>query len=104
MWAHDLVRGTSTRVAFGYDNYYPVWTPDGTRLTFRSDRFGPHNLFWQPADGSGPAERLTQSDFTQYPASWSPDGKTLAFYETRPDTGRDIWLLTLDEPQPSRQL
>lgn len=29
-------------------------------------------------DGSGTVERLTTSEYSQYPGSWSPDGKSLA--------------------------
>ena len=31
-----------------------LWTPDGRRLLFRSDRAGSSNLFVQNADGTGP--------------------------------------------------
>ena len=38
-------------------------------------------------------ERLTQSEYVQWPGSWSPDGETLAFVEDHPDSGYDILLL-----------
>ena len=43
-----------------------VWTPDGRRLIFSSERAGARNLFWQAADGTGAVERLTESPNTQY--------------------------------------
>jgi Tol biopolymer transport system component len=46
---------------------------------------------------------LLQKKENQLPTSWSPDGRTLAFYEINPDTARDIWTTTLDgqgEPTP----
>ena len=52
-------------------------------------------MFWQPADGSSGAERLTTSDYLHAPSSFSPDGQLLAFTETTPETGRDIWMLKL---------
>ncbi len=54
------------------------------------------NLFWKPADGSATDERLTTSEYIHTPASWSPDGRVLAFYEIHPATARDIWVLSLD--------
>ena len=57
----------------------PVWTPDGLRLVFASERNGPFNLFWQAADGTGPVERLTDSANKQVPTSFSPDGTRLLF-------------------------
>jgi Tol biopolymer transport system component len=74
-------------------NAAPIWTPDGQRVTFSSNRSGALNLFVAAADGSGAAERLTASDNIQLPGSWSADGKVLAFVEHHPTSGRDIWAL-----------
>ena len=58
----------------------------------------PGNLFWQPADGSGKAERLTTSEYRQIAGSWSPDGQVLAFHEVgNPTTGNDLWVLRLSD-------
>jgi dipeptidyl aminopeptidase/acylaminoacyl peptidase len=53
-------------------------------------------LFWKPADGSGEPERLSTTDYHQDPASFSPDGKLLAFAQNHPETRWDIWLLHMD--------
>jgi serine/threonine-protein kinase len=60
---------------------YPVWTPDGRRMIFTSDRDGAPNLFWQAVDGSGTAERLTTSRNAQFPTAISPDGSQVVFHE-----------------------
>jgi serine/threonine-protein kinase len=62
LWIWDLARGTLTRLTFdpGSDDY-PVWTPDGRRLIFSSERTTARNIFWQAADGTGAVERLTDS-------------------------------------------
>jgi serine/threonine-protein kinase len=93
IWIHDLTRGTMTRLTSEARNARAIWTPDGTHITYGSTTGGHENLFWRPADGSGPAERLTTSDHLHSAASWSPDGQTLAFVEARPETGWDIWVL-----------
>ena len=38
-------------------------------------------------------ERLTTSEYDQFPGSWSSDGKTVALVEVHQDTGIDIALL-----------
>jgi serine/threonine-protein kinase len=84
-----------------WNNGDPIWTPDGRRLTFTSTRGRPSNLFWQPADGSGPAERLTTSARWQSSLAWSPDGRTLVFADY--GTTAEVWILRLDgdrKPRP----
>jgi dipeptidyl aminopeptidase/acylaminoacyl peptidase len=94
VWVHDLARGGLTRLTTEGRNARAIWTPDGTRVTYGSSSGGVETLFWTPADGSGPAERLTSGDNMQFGASWSPDGQTLAFTES-PPAGADIWVLPL---------
>jgi Tol biopolymer transport system component/predicted Ser/Thr protein kinase len=98
VWLYDLGRGALTRFTFeGNANNGPVWTPDGKRIAFNSNREGATNIFWQLADGSGGLERLTTSEYIHAPMSWSPDGQLLAFFEVNPDTQRDIWVLRMSD-------
>jgi eukaryotic-like serine/threonine-protein kinase len=97
VWLYDL-RETLTRFTFeGTYNLLPVWTPDGKRIAFESNKEGPSNIFWQLADGSGGLERLTTSEYLHSPISWSPDGQLLAFHEVNPTTQRDIWVLRMGD-------
>jgi Tol biopolymer transport system component len=105
VWIHDLESGTSTRLTFdpGVDGS-PVWTPDGQRIVFPSDRGGSPNLYWKDAYGVGDIERLTESQFQQTPRSWSRDGAVLLYDERGdPDLKVELWALYLDEdpPRPS---
>jgi serine/threonine-protein kinase len=97
IWLYDLARQTLTRTTFEAWNDQPVWTPDGTRIAFLSNRRGPNNLFWQLADGSGGPERLTTSEPSHFPHSWSPDGQLLAYFENALGTGRDIWVVRIND-------
>ena len=96
-WVHDIARGTLSRVAVDASGVgpRPLWTLDGRKLTYRSNKAGAPNLFWIAADGSGVEERLTTGEYGQTPESWSPDGQLLAFTEANPTTGNDIWVLGL---------
>ena len=97
VWIYDIERDSFSRLTFeGVDNSPLIWSSDGHWITFQSDRDGANSLYQKPADGSGPAERLTTSPNAQTPASWSPDGSVLAFHEDSPETLRDIWLLPIE--------
>ena len=70
VWLYDFSRETLTRFTFeGSENQDPVWTPDGKRIAFESNKEGPSNVFWQLADGSGGLERLTTSEYNDNPSS-----------------------------------
>ena len=75
--------GTSSmrRLTFGGQNRFPIWSPDGQRIAFQSDREGDLGIFSQRADGNGPAERLTRAEKgdAHIPESWSPDGTHVSF-------------------------
>jgi serine/threonine protein kinase len=72
-----------------------VWSPDGKQIAFGSDRFGPTNLFLQPADRSAEPQHLLKSDRIQMPIGFAPD-RRLLFSEEVPKRGRDIRALSLD--------
>jgi serine/threonine-protein kinase len=88
VWSYDVVRGALSPVTADGQSGYGIFSPDGKRVVFRSGAAGGEdNLYWKAADGSGVAERLTTSARSQTPASWSPDGTTLAFVEEGDSTG-----------------
>jgi serine/threonine-protein kinase len=102
LWMWDLQRATLTRLTFdpGADQW-PVWTPDGRRLVFASDRVGGElNLWWQAVDGTGAAEQLTTSRNRQLPSGTSPDGTQVIFSEYGPTTGSDLMRLPLNDARP----
>ena len=91
IWTWDPLRESPTRLTFGSSlELLPRWTPDGRRIVFQSYRDGPPNLYSVASDGSGPVERLTTSNYVQYPNSITPDG-ALLFAELREKTGFDIF-------------
>ena len=95
VWVHHIGQGTLTRLTFEGDNAHPVWSPDGKRLAYSARREKTANLYWVPADRSGPPERLTQGDRPQVPTGFSPDGRFLAFTQTEAGFRSDIWVLPL---------
>jgi len=94
LWVLDLMRGSRTRVTFGGNNRnFPVWLPSGDGLTYSDGTASPNTVRIARADGSGGAESLLEREGLQYPTSWSPDGRALAYTEVDPETQRDVWVL-----------
>ncbi len=104
VWVYEWGRDTLSRLTFdpGQDRD-PVWTPDGRRIAFSSPRAdqATENLYWQRADGTGEAERLTESKNPQFPMSWHPSGRFLAINELNPQTSFDILILPLTGDEAS---
>ncbi len=73
MLAAGTKLGPYVIVAPGQDRR-PVWTPDGRRLVFGSDRAKPGvgNLYRMNAAGTGEVKRLTESPESEFPYSWHP--------------------------------
>jgi eukaryotic-like serine/threonine-protein kinase len=99
IWVYDLARDTLTQLTFdAADDTGPIWTPDGKRIVFASDRAKPgiRNLYWVNADGTGEVARLTDSPEDQRPASWHPSGKFLGFMARRAATDWDLMILSMN--------
>jgi Tol biopolymer transport system component len=86
-----------------------VWSPDGKRIAFASDREGRHfGIFVQDVGASTQEQPLLIADGDAFPMSWSPDGRYLAYQqiggEGEATGGTDIWLLPVSEPAEPRPL
>ena len=84
------------RLTFGGRNRSPLWSHDGRRVIFQSDRDGGAALFWQLSDGTAPAERLTMpaKNESHTPDSVSSDGNWLTFTAAKGEVS-EVWRLSL---------
>jgi Tol biopolymer transport system component len=82
---------------------FPDWSPDGTKISFISNRFGSRNLFVMDANGEN-VQQLTfdhqlpreKEGYVQW-QQWSPDGTEIAFtYNAGKNQGTEIYLIRPD--------
>jgi Tol biopolymer transport system component/imidazolonepropionase-like amidohydrolase len=90
--------GTATRLTRGMAlDLQPVYSPDGSRILFVSDRSGNENLWIIDADGSNPRPLTTErGDFHFDDPEWSRDGEYVLVRRNEsgsPNAGRDPWLV-----------
>jgi serine/threonine-protein kinase len=82
------------------DSRFPVWTPDGTRLTFAWARGGSWDIYEMVVNGPGTPQPIVVREGGDIPRSWSPDGQVLTFASGEVDN-RDIWIVRRgEEPKP----
>jgi serine/threonine protein kinase/Tol biopolymer transport system component len=99
IWLIDS-RGVASRFTFDpAADSYPLWSPDGSRIIFSSNRGGHYDLYQRPSNGIGEDALVFKSDADKSPTGWSRDGRFLIFSVIDPKTGRDLWLL----PDPLKQ-
>lgn len=103
VWIYDLVRGTFSPLTHGWDDHFLVWTPDGKRVLFSSDRRRPRSIYSKRVDGSGDVELVLGADQEQHPYSTSSDGEVLAVGRLHPSGGMDILMRSMDGESSSRE-
>ncbi len=96
VWTLEIEQGIPSRFTFdpGF-HFFPVWSPDGSRIAFSSLRGAPPTLYQKVTSGAGVAEPLLKPDRPRIPSSWSADGRYLVFGAVDPKTRWDVWVLPL---------
>jgi serine/threonine protein kinase/Tol biopolymer transport system component len=83
LWVYDLTGRPPLRLAEKGFNGAGIWSPDGTRIVFISNRDGGFDIYSVPADGSAlepsrvdlGGDRPIEGVPTSFPQSWLPDGR-----------------------------
>jgi tricorn protease len=79
----------------------PLWSPDGTRLAFISNRTGNGDVYVLTL-ASGALTRITFDDVNDQLDAWSRDGRSLYFSSTSRDVGAmsDVWRVSAEGGTP----
>lgn len=106
IWIYDVARGAPTRVTFGGDNDFPIWSRDSRRILYRCTLGGKLGICSAPADGSSKPVLITGTPFPPVMESMTPDEHTLVFSMAQADGPSRLFMVTLDasgkagEPKP----
>jgi serine/threonine protein kinase len=103
IWLQESTR--ASRLTFDpADDLFPIWSPDGSRVVFASNRKGAkggYDLYQKPGDSSGSEQLLLQSADNKRPNAWSPDGRFLLYQSSQ--NNEDLMILPLfgdNQPYP----
>jgi len=110
IWLFDVTRnGSKSRLTFDpQSDGDPIWSPDGTRIVFDSNRTGDGHtyLYVTSASGTDDAQRLSSAngDIDSFPTSWSQDGKTIfiTHFFGYPHAG--VWMVTVSGDYQAKPL
>jgi serine/threonine protein kinase len=95
IWILDLERLTQVQLTDGpTEDILPMWSRDGKRVFFASNRAGSHDIYSQTADGATPAKVEFASPEFQAPQAFTADGSRLVVYDRFKDTS----ILNLAQP------
>jgi serine/threonine protein kinase len=99
LWVLDLERGgVASRLTFDPSNDRdPVWSPDGTRIAFNSDRRGTMDIYEKSLLAEESARLLLELPQRLVTEDWSPDERFIAYMSAASEQNSGIWLLPLRE-------
>jgi Tol biopolymer transport system component len=97
VWLLDETR--TTRFTFNEAvDMVPVWSPDGSRIVFRTNRNGAFDLYEKPSSGNGEEKLLLESPENKVAEDWWSN--FLVYYTVDPVTAADVWIHQMDGGDP----
>lgn len=103
IWIIDPERGVRTRLTGGLaNNQSGVWSPDGTRVVFVSDRAGMYDVYIQAVDDVTPPVTLWKSGQDKQDPDWAPGGQSIVVALDSPDTRADLYIASVNGETPKK--
>lgn len=94
LWIIELGNGRTLRLTFDQTNEtFPVWSQDGSRIVFTSNKNGEANLYQKLSNGAGSDELLYASNNLKAATDWSSDGQFIVYEDRDPKINHDLWVL-----------
>jgi Tol biopolymer transport system component len=96
IWLYDVSSGNGSRFTFDPANdIFPVWSSDGSRIVWSSNREGQYHLYQKAASGAGQDRLLLRSEYSRgiYAEDWPQQGRAIIYHQPAPKTKFDLLVL-----------
>jgi serine/threonine-protein kinase len=102
LWTYSVERRTLSRLTTGpRTEFSPFWSRDGRTVFFVLDR-PPFEIDRIAFGSSAEGEPLWKAELDTILTGLSPDGRLVVYTLTEPETGRNVWVGSVDGSQPPR--
>ncbi len=97
IWVFPVAGGQPTRITFGPNDFWPVWSPDGEQIAYGVSENGKTSIRRRSLDGRQPEEVLYQNDayINGVAVDCSPDGKYVSLDLESKEGIFSNWILPL---------
>ncbi len=93
IWTYDLENRSARRLTFDPSlDSLAIWSPDGNRIVFASNRELKFDLYLKDTNGAQDEKVIPQDGPDRFPTDWSRDGKYVLY-----GRGPDLWYLSFPE-------
>jgi Tol biopolymer transport system component len=93
IWTYDLENRSARRLTFDPSlDSLAIWSPDGNRIVFASNRDLKFDLYLKDTNGAQDEKVIPQDGPDRFPTDWSRDGKYVLY-----GRGPDLWYLSFPE-------
>ncbi len=101
IYVYDFRSGVLSNLTTDGVSHWPVWSPDGRDIGYRSGVMGRFRLWQVPADRSRAPRQVPAAGFSQSAESYSPDGRAMAYTAAQPGAPPKVTVVQLDgDPAP----
>jgi serine/threonine-protein kinase len=103
-YIYDFTSGVLSNITDNGISHWPLWSPDGKTIGYRSGPMMGMRIWQVPADRSRPPEQVPADGYTQNAESYSPDGRAIAYTATDPGVPTRVVVVPLQGDRKPRAL
>jgi serine/threonine protein kinase len=101
-YIYDFARDVLSKMTTDGVSHWPVWSPDGSQLVYRSGPMGEFKLWQVAADRSRPPQPVAALGVSQSAESWSPDGRAIAYTASAIEVPPSVMVVSLGGDRPAQ--